>query len=175
MAGRLNRSISTVRIPRFMVLQLGALTIACQATGDGAVDPFDPDILPRLELTEVSRIGGHDDRETYSLSGVSSAIMLSTDEIALADGGSQEIRVYGMRGDYCRARKHKSSQKVDCCVAFGLGWTCGLWRTRCVPLDANHGLCLGSQLGGSNSTSTLSGGLIPRISSSAAITSTGSS
>ena len=63
-----------------------------------SVDPLDAAHLRRLTLTELSRVGGDDDREGYMLSSVSLAAALSPDRFVIIDSGSREVRVYGTDG-----------------------------------------------------------------------------
>lgn len=74
---------------------------ACLPSDESAADPFDPAVLPRLQLTEVAEIGRSGDRPGPVLNRVTDAIMLDAEEIALASDEG-EILVYGVRGDYRR-------------------------------------------------------------------------
>jgi hypothetical protein len=60
-----------------------------------------PDALgsaPRFTLREVTEFGGMDPRPEYSFSTVRDVALLPTDQVAVADGGSQEIRFFDLEG-----------------------------------------------------------------------------
>lgn len=74
-----------------------ALVIGAGSLG-AQTDPLDPGRVPHLTLTELTRIGGDDAREGYVLSGVRGVVVASPDEVLVVDGGSKEVRSYGVDG-----------------------------------------------------------------------------
>lgn len=56
--------------------------------------------VPELERREVVRIGGLDDRPEHALSRVEDAALLGRGRVAVADGASQQIRIYDLAGSY---------------------------------------------------------------------------
>lgn len=67
-----------------------------RAPGGGAQD------IPLLHLTELARIGGYDERPAYTFSRVSAASIVGESEIALVDGHSEEVRIFGIDGIHRR-------------------------------------------------------------------------
>jgi hypothetical protein len=66
-----------------------------------------PDIVDisraqRLTAVEVARIGGNDSREPYTFSRISAAAVISTDEVALVDFGTRQVRIFGRDATFQR-------------------------------------------------------------------------
>lgn len=69
----------------------------------GQVDPLGPLGAPRLNLVEVTRVGGLDERREYALAQVWGATVLSDGRIAVSDGLSREVRLFDRSGTFLRA------------------------------------------------------------------------
>jgi hypothetical protein len=99
-----------LRAMRRFVLAAFALSVltACFRSDERVADPFEPTVLPRLQLTELVQIGSGIGPTEHVLHKVSRAIVLSTGEIALANINS-EILVFGVQGDLRRTSGRKGS------------------------------------------------------------------
>jgi hypothetical protein len=84
------------------------LAARCSPAEERSPDPFDPESVPRLSLTEIAEIGRDDGSAGPVLNQVTAAILLSSEEIALASNEG-EILVFGSRGDYRRTLGRKGS------------------------------------------------------------------
>lgn len=78
-------------------LVTGVLVGAGAAAGQSA-DPLDTTRVPRLRVSEVTRVGGHDAREDYLFDGVRDVAVLGPDAFVVLDAGSHEARTYGLDG-----------------------------------------------------------------------------
>jgi hypothetical protein len=77
------------------------LTNACFSPDESVTDPFDPMVVPRIQITELTEIGCDIDSSVPVLNKVTDAIFMGGDEIALASDEG-EILVFGMSGDFRR-------------------------------------------------------------------------
>lgn len=89
---------SRYRIRRRATAWLFLLAAAGSCGPSPSSDPLDALRIPELTLTELSHVGGTDERETYMLSSVPAAAVLDPDTWALIDYGSKQVRVYGTDG-----------------------------------------------------------------------------
>lgn len=70
----------------------------------GPERPLDPlAAAPELGRHELARIGGLDERAAYALTRVVDAALLPGERLAVADGGSQEIRLFDLVGTHVRS------------------------------------------------------------------------
>lgn len=95
-----------MQLSRHVVLLgvVGLHTLASPAPIDSqATDPFDPAIHPKLSTTELTRIGGYDERPAYTFSRITAGAVLSTQEIALVDRLGRDIRVFDLAGNHLRS------------------------------------------------------------------------
>ena len=78
---------------------------ACAAPeGTPSPDPLDSEIVPRISLRELSRVGGDDSRREYALADVDYAALLDDGSVAIADGiNRQEVRIFSEDGVFIRA------------------------------------------------------------------------
>ena len=75
----------------------GVLLGAAGASGQTA-DPLDTTRVPRLTITELIRVGGNDPRADYVFETIRDAAVLDPDAFVVLDGGSSEVRTYGVDG-----------------------------------------------------------------------------
>lgn len=92
----IGRQISTWPAALSLLLAVSG-TVAAQG-----LDPLNGDRVPRLEVSELTRIGGYDERPAYSFSLISAGAVLSEEEVALVDRHSGEIRVFDVDGLHLR-------------------------------------------------------------------------
>jgi hypothetical protein len=85
------------------ILAASALSVltACSTADESTVDPFDPTVLPQIQLTELVELGRDINGSEPVLNRVTGAIILSNEEIALASDHG-EILVFGVSGDFRR-------------------------------------------------------------------------
>ena len=75
---------------------------ACAAPeGAGSADPLDPEVVPRISLRELARVGGYDSRPEYTLANVDYAALLNDGSVAIAT--LLEVRVFSEQGVFLRA------------------------------------------------------------------------
>lgn len=74
------------------------LVVAAACETPRPPDPLDSARLPELTLTELSHVGGRDERKAYMLSSVTTAAVLTPDTWALIDAGSKQVRIFGTDG-----------------------------------------------------------------------------
>ena len=81
---------------------IGLVCCAC-APPDGtrSADPLDPEVVPRISLRELARVGGYDSRPEYTLANVDYAALLDDGSVALTD--LLEVRVFSEQGVFLRA------------------------------------------------------------------------
>ena len=93
------RAINLVRLALWSCC--AALSVGSPASAQ-VDDPLSPTVVPELQVTEVLRVGGYDERESFSFSTITTGAVLSAREIALVDRLSNEIRMFDLAGAHLR-------------------------------------------------------------------------